>query len=193
VASPGLIAIVGGESTGKSTLAAALAAELPAIVVPEALRTWVTEHARVPTAAEQQDVVELHTRLERAALAEAAGRGVPWVASDAGPLMTAVYSILYYDDDSLVTEAVRLSGGTRLVVWCDDDIPWVPDADQRDGVHMRAAAQRIIGQLLIDSGLAWLKVTGDLPTRVAAVRAQLRGAGGARAESQSVGRRERSQ
>ncbi len=44
----GLISVVGGESTGKSTLAATLGERLPAVVVEEFLRTWVHQHRTGP-------------------------------------------------------------------------------------------------------------------------------------------------
>ena len=46
---------MGAESTGKSTLAAALGVSLPAVVVPESLRRFVDEHGRVPTRTELDD------------------------------------------------------------------------------------------------------------------------------------------
>ena len=175
------MSIVGGESTGKSTLALSLAEELPALVVPETLRGWVETRGRVPRADEQREVMLAHAEAEVRLLTEAArsarsnSAGPAWVVSDSGPLMTAVYSILYYGDHSLVADAVALAGRSELVVWCADDIPWVADTDQRDGPHMRSAAQDVLGALLATAGLSYLRVTGPLPERVAQVRRQLDG------------------
>lgn len=169
-----LIAVVGGESTGKSTLAAALARELPGLLVPETLRTWVAEHGRVPRPDEQQEVMLAHAASENRALrgisaASSAREQMRWVVSDGGTLMTAVYSVLYYDDDSLLPEAVALTSRARLVVWCGADIPWTADEGQRDGPDMRKRAQQIIGEVLSTSGLPWLAASGDVESRVAAV------------------------
>ena len=166
-----LIALVGGESTGKSTLAGALTRELPAVAVPETLRAWVERHGRVPRAEEQRDVMRAHHLAESAALAEPAPPA--WVVSDSGPLMTAVYSILYYNDDSLAPEAIELCSGLAVVVWCAADIPWVPDGDQRDGPHRRSQAQEVLGELLDHAGLPVLQVHGSVDQRVAQVRAHL--------------------
>lgn len=166
----GLISVVGGESTGKSTLAAALGVALPAVVVGEYLRTWVERHGgRVPSAAEQPAVLAAHRESDLAAQTTAARRGLDWVVSDSGPLMTAVYSIQYYGDDSLLAQAVEWAAHHDLVVWCQHDFPWQPDP-QRDGSAARAASQRILGGIFEEyPQLPVVTVGGPLDTRVAMV------------------------
>lgn len=165
-----LISVVGGESTGKSTLAAALGAQLPALVVGEFLREWVEAHdGRVPGPAEQRDVLTAHRDSEEAALKAAGATGARWVVSDSGPLMTAVYSIQYYDDASLLDRAVHWTGRGALVVWCQDDLPWEPDA-QRDGPAARARSQQILAGIFAEHPqLPVLAVGGPIDERVAAV------------------------
>ena len=46
---------------------------------------------------------------------------MPWVISDSGPLMTAVYSLQYYDDASLLPLALEWTVSSQAVVWCQDD------------------------------------------------------------------------
>lgn len=172
------MSIVGGESTGKSTLAIALAEELPGLLVPETLREWVAVRDRVPRADEQHEVMRAHAEAEARALEaralEAPATGdLGWVVSDSGALMTAVYSILYYNDHSLLPEALELSRQARLMVWCGADIPWAADEGQRDGPDMRVQAQEIIGDVLAASSLPWLQVEGSTPQRVAQVMDRL--------------------
>lgn len=164
-----LISVVGGESTGKTTLARALVSDLPAVTVPETLREWVDRHGRVPHADEQREVMRAHALAEIEALEAPAPPS--WVVSDSGPIMTAVYSIIYYDDDSLVSEAIELSAGLAALVWCAADIPWVPDGNQRDGPHRRSQAQEVIGDLLANAVLPVVEVHGSVDQRVAQVRA----------------------
>lgn len=161
--------LVGGESTGKSTLGRALAIALPAVEVSEVLRDWVAAHGRVPSQDEQWDVMKAQAAREADAMESVRSTGVRWVISDGGAIMTAVYSSLYYGDESLLPEALRLCSGAAMIVWCGDDIPWVADEGQRDGPDARAAAQNIIGEVLAASGLPWIRVTGDVEVRVAAV------------------------
>lgn len=144
-----LISVVGGESTGKSTLAAALGQRLPGLVVPEHLRTWVERQGRVPRATEQSAVMAGHREAEQAALRRADRTGMRWVVSDSGPLMTAVYSIQYYNDASLLARAVEWTAGNARVVWCQDDFPWEPDP-QRDGAEARATSQEILAAIFAE-------------------------------------------
>ena len=167
---PGLISVVGGESTGKSTLAAALGTRLPAVVVGEHLRDWVSAHGgRVPRPDEQADVMAAHRESERSALAHAHREGREWVVSDSGPLMTAVYSIQYYDDFTLLDRAVEWTARSDWVVWCQDDFPWQPDP-QRDGAHARATSQEILaGIFAAHPHLPVLAAGGAFGDRVEAV------------------------
>ncbi len=143
----GLISVVGGESTGKSTLAAALGKRLPAIVVPEYLRTWVEHHrGQVPQSGEQAEIMAAHRAAEVSGMLEAERSGLSWVVSDSGPLMTAVYSIQYYDDPSLLPLAIEWTAHNDLILWCQDDFPWQPDP-QRDGSHARATSQQLLAEI----------------------------------------------
>ncbi len=175
----GLISVVGGECTGKSTLAAALGVRLPAVVVPEFLRAWVDQHrGRVPTPAEQATVMAAHRASEVAALRRADEAGRRWVVSDSGPLMTAVYSIQYYDDESLLPLAVEWTARSGPVVWCQDDFPWQPDP-QRDGSQARATSQQILAAVFAaHPDLPVIDVHGPFHERVEAVLAAVGSAAG---------------
>ncbi len=166
----GLISIVGGESTGKSTLAAALGLRLPAVVVAEVLRAWIERHhGRVPGPGEQVEVFATQHELEFAALRQADRAGTSWVASDSGPLMTAVYSLQYYNDASLLPQALEWTKHSHAVVWCQDDFPWQPDP-QRDGPHARTSSQQILAAIFAEHPeLPVLAVHGSLDERIATV------------------------
>ena len=164
-----LISVVGGESTGKSTLATALGDRLPATVVPEFLRRWVDRHGRVPRAAEQVAVMSEHRESEVSALLRASRTPPSWVVSDSGPLMTAVYSIQYYGDTSLLPTALEWTAQSARVVWCQDDFPWQPEP-QRDGSHARSRSQKILATIFAENpGLPVLAVRGSLEDRVETV------------------------
>lgn len=165
---PELISVVGGECTGKSTLAAALGVRLPAVVVAEVLRDWVEETGRVPSAAEQAAVMAAHRDAEVRALQRADRNGLRWAVSDSGPLMTAVYSIQYYDDDSLLPQALEWTALSDAVVWCQDEFPWQPDP-QRDGPDARRTSQQILASIFAEYRLPLLSVRGALEERVETV------------------------
>lgn len=166
----GLISVVGGESTGKSTLVTALGTRLPAIVVPEYLRTWVEQHrGQVPQSDQQATIMAAHRAAEVSGMLEAERRGLAWVVSDSGPLMTAVYSIQYYKDAALLPPAVEWTARNDLVLWCQDDFPWQPDA-QRDGSHARATSQQLLAEIFAaHPELPMLEVRGVFDERVETV------------------------
>ncbi len=94
------IGLLGAESTGKTTLAFALASSIDAFIAEEYLRDFVRDFARLPTLADQEGIF-LTQQATVATVARAATHAtVPWVIADPLPLMTAVYSIVYFDDDS---------------------------------------------------------------------------------------------
>lgn len=166
----GLISVVGGESTGKSTLTAALEERLPAVVVPEFLRDWVdARDGRVPRPDEQYGVMAGHRAAELAALRRADELGRPWAVSDSGPLMTAVYSIQCYGDAALLPVALEWTAASALVVWCQDDFPWAADP-QRESPAARATSQQILAAIFAEQpALPILPVGGPLGDRVEAV------------------------
>ncbi|MCX6432766.1 MAG: ATP-binding protein [Actinobacteria bacterium] len=171
---PSRIGLIGGECTGKSTLATALGRHLPSCVVPEVLREVVDRLGRPPLPGEQAGIMA-----EQSAREDAMARAceLPWLVADPAPLMTAVYSQLYFADDCLVSPAVEHARGYDLIIWCGADIPWTPDGVQRDGPAARDRADEIISTLVREDlrslGSTVIKVTGGLDDRVATVLAAL--------------------
>lgn len=168
---PRRIGLVGGECSGKSALAAALARTLPACVVTEALRDFVEREGRPPGQHEQQALLAEQAAREDAVAATCA---LGTVVADPAPLMTAVYSLVYFDDGGLLPAALEHARGYDLVVWCDPGIPWVADDGQRDGPERRAQADavlaRIVREDLTSMGVPVLRVVGDPADRAEAVR-----------------------
>lgn len=162
------IAIVGAESTGKSTLALQLAEALAeatglrCAAVPEWLRDWCTREGRTPRPDEQAAIAdEQHARIDAAAATH------DIVVCDTTALMTAVYSRLLFDDRSLEAAAVARQRGMDLTLLTALDIAWVPDGLQRDGPHVREPVDTLVRELLIAHGLRWSLVSGDGPARLA--------------------------
>jgi len=162
-----LIAIVGAESTGKTVLAAALAARvadetgLRCTWVPEHLRTWCEREGRTPRPDEQAAIAATQ-RLQL----EAAGALHDVVIADTTPLMTALYSRLLFADDSLTADAVAWQRGCALTLLTALDLPWVADGLQRDGPHVRAPVDTMLRDLLITHRLPWALVSGSGERRV---------------------------
>jgi nicotinamide riboside kinase len=143
---PRVVALVGGECTGKSTLAHALGDVLTAAIVPEALRAFTDAHGRAPRQEEQVEIVMAQQNAEAEIIAETA---LDWVICDPATLMSAVYSRIYYDDDALVAAAIVHAELTyEAIIWCDRDLPWTPDPGQRDGAQWRDGAHEALTEIL---------------------------------------------
>lgn len=117
-----IVALVGAESTGKTTLAqdlfrALLARGHDAVVVPETLRTFCDTQGRTPRADEQAALAAEHSRRIR----EAAERHT-LVLADTTALMTAVYSDLLFDDRSLYAEAMAEHARCELTLLTSLDL-----------------------------------------------------------------------
>lgn len=168
--------LLGGECTGKSALARAVAARLadgPVTVVPEVVREFVGRNGRPPTQGEQAGIWQEQTYLLESAVAASPAGGL--VMCDPAPVMTAVYSLQYFDDDTLLPAALGATKRADLVVWCDPDIPWEPDGIQRDGPQVRARTHDLLTELVVP-GLdpeRVVRVTGTVDDRVQQVLMRL--------------------
>jgi len=126
-----IVALLGGECTGKTTLAMQLARALGAPYVPEALRDFVDLHGRCPAREEQEPLlIEQCQRIQKA-ISSAARSGSPsaqpesgdspaerlglprsgntplLIVCDPSPWMTAIYSLQYFADRTLFAPAAR--------------------------------------------------------------------------------------
>ena len=169
------IALLGAESTGKSTLAHALAAQLNhqghrAEAVDEYLRSWCDEHQRTPRIHEQASIAdEQHQRIERAAGLEVS-HGVAQsviVIADTTPLMTAVYSDYVFGDTSLYAAALVYQRSFDLTLLTGLDVAWLPDGIQRDGPHVRNAVDALLRGILDTAAIPYSTVYGQDAARVA--------------------------
>ena len=155
-----LVALLGAESTGKTTLAVQLAEQLQGrglsiAVVPEALREFCEQRGRTPFEHEQADLAREQTR--RIALA---GASHQVVLADTTAVMIAVYSDYIFNDPSLYADAVAAHRSVNLTLLTSVDLPWVADGVQRDGEHVRAPVDALIRQTLSAAGLSHSVVQG---------------------------------
>ena len=166
------VAILGAESSGKSTLAATLAANYGTLWVPEYLREFVDSHGRVPREEDQVVIARTQLRRENALAAHAAGtattgeEGRRLLFCDTAPLMTAVYSRIYWgrvDADLLALEAAH---DYALTLVAAPDLPWVPDGLQRESEAVRQRVHDCLLTVLAERGIAFTLLTGDLAQRV---------------------------
>lgn len=170
------IALLGAESSGKSTLSQALAESLAAhglttALVPELLRDWCEQAGRTPRQDEQHGIAQAHARkIDDAALA---GHAV--VIADTTPLMVAVYSDLLFADRSLYDFALEHQRGYALTLLMGLDLPWVFDGLFRDGPHVQAPVDALVRDALERAALPYQVVYGQGPARLAQAMRALHG------------------
>ncbi len=159
------VAILGAESTGKSTLAGALAARYGTAWVPEYLREFVETEGRVPFEDDQLRIARVQQRHEDAAAALACG----FLFCDTTPFMTAVYSGVYWGrvDPRLAALDLRYDYAVTLVA--APDLPWVPDGLQRESAAVRQQVHQALVDKLERRAIAYTLLTGGLEQRIAQV------------------------
>jgi nicotinamide riboside kinase len=160
------IGLMGGESTGKTTLADDLARNIPGFIAEEYLRDFVRDFGRSPRA-EDQEGIFLTQQATVATVQRAAEHAhIPCIIADPLPLMTAVYSLVYFDDDALLVEGLRDAQGYDVVLWCAPDFIWTPDSGQRDGVRWRERTHQVITDVIAPL-LPMVTVEGSREARIA--------------------------
>lgn len=161
------VCILGGESSGKTTLAGALAQALGAALVPEYGRTY-WEQTRQDLSLRELDIV---AQTQVAHEVTAAQATTPFVVCDTSPLSTLVYALL--DHGAPWRTLVALSRRRYdLTVLCSPDFPFQQDGTRRDAAW-RAAQHRTTLALLRRRSVPFLEVSGSVDARVAQVLEKL--------------------
>lgn len=154
------IALLGGESTGKSTLARALAEALNTVYVPEFGREHWEQRNGVLTFDDMEWIAKTQVEWEqqRALLA----RG--WLVCDTTPLTTQLYSELMFGRVSDV-----LAGLSRrpyaMTFLCAADFPFVQDGT-RQGEGFRRRQQDWYRDVLAQRGLTFTLLDGTIHQRI---------------------------
>ncbi len=161
-----IVALLGAESTGKTTLARELGAALAArgddvIVTSEVLREFCDIHARTPRRDEQQGIATEQTRRIDDAAARAA-----IVIADTTALMIAVYSDFVFADTGLYAEALEAQRRCDLTLLAALDLPWQADGLQRDGDHVRGPVDALLRAALGRAGIAFTSIAGTGAARL---------------------------
>jgi nicotinamide riboside kinase len=162
-----VIALLGAESTGKTTLARELHRCLQeqghhVALVGEALRDFCMRMGRTPRSDEQADIA----RTQSKRIADAA-RTHELVVADTTSMMVAVYSRLLFDDGSLLPAAVSEQKQHRMTLLMALDLPWVAEAGIRDGAHVREPVDALVRAALLDGGVDFSVIAGHGERRLA--------------------------
>ncbi len=159
---PVRVAIVGSASSGKTTLAEALAGRYREVWVPEYLREFVDLRGRVPVEADQLHIAETQAAREDLALARASR----FLFCDTTPLMTAVYSRHYFGRIDPRLEALVALRRYDITLLCAPDIPWKPDGLQREPEDQSVAVNALLSEELAARAVAHVRIHGPLAQRL---------------------------
>ena len=170
-----VVALLGAESTGKTTLAAEIGATLAArglgvAVVGEVLREFCEANARTPRRDEQAAIAAAQS-----ARIDAAAAGHEIVVADTTALMIAVYSEIVFGDKSLYARAEAAHRQRcDLTLLTALDLPWQADGLQRDGPHVREPVDALVRAALGRAQVPWSVVFGIGGARSDAALASVR-------------------
>ena len=158
------IAILGAESTGKTSLSLRIAHSLESLglkvsVVPEVLREWCDARSRTPLQHEQASIAQ-----QQADRTFSIASG--WVIADTSPLMTAIYSDFIFQDKSLYADALMHQSQFDLTLLMGLDVAWVPDGLQRDGEHVREPIDAMLRQALSTGSIPFKVIYGQHDARL---------------------------
>ena len=172
------VAVLGAESTGKTTLCRDLAAHFNNLWVSEYMRTYLqakwddeqltcTWDDLLPIA---QGQIALENKLAKQVTQMSNENRYLFCDTSLFELM--VYSHWYYGDCPAALEQAALAHHYDLILLTEVDIPWVAD-DLRDSPHQRDEISAYFASQLNKHRKPFQRISGDRKERVRQVVAQL--------------------
>ena len=154
------VVLTGSESTGKTTLAARLAAHYGAALVPEFVRDYVTAKGAPVEFADHGPIARGQMALEDAHT----GGEAQLVIQDTDLLSTVVYSEHYFGSCPAWIGDELARRRPDLYLLCDIDVPWIAD-DVRDRGHMREEMQALFRAAVAATVVPTAAIHGDWTQR----------------------------
>jgi len=154
------VCVTGPESTGKTTLAARLAAYFRTVWVPEASRVYAVRKQSPLLVSDVAPIAREHVAMADDTARVASGI----LVLDTDLLSTVIYSQHYYGVVPREVEALERKRRADLYLLCDVDVPWLPDG-VRDRPTEREAMLALFREALEARALRWTMITGDWETR----------------------------
>lgn len=172
------VAVLGAESTGKTTLCRDLAAHFDSLWVSEYMRTYLqakwddeqltcTWDDLLPIA---QGQIALENKLAKQ-VTQMSDKN-RYLFCDTSLFELMVYSHWYYGDCPAALEQAALAHHYDLILLTEVDIPWVAD-DLRDSPHQRDEISAYFASQLSKHQKPFQRISGDRKERVRQVVAQL--------------------
>jgi NadR type nicotinamide-nucleotide adenylyltransferase len=155
------VVFTGSESTGKSTLALAVAKHYGVEVVPEFVRAFAEEKGSPIEFSDHGLIARGQMALEDEYIA----RGEHLLIQDTDLLSTVVYCRHYFGRCPPWIEEAALARRPDLYLLCDIDTPWIADG-VRDRGHLRHEMQRLFEEAVKAAGTVRLTLSGTVQTRL---------------------------
>lgn len=161
------VALLGGGSSGKTSLGLALTHHLDtlgvtATLVPDALRAWREREGRAPRAHELPAIAAAQSR----SIGAAAGGGVQVVVADTTALVAAACSEVVFNDTSLHPAALAQHREVTLTLLMGLDFATQTNNPPREGTVSRAAMDAVLRRELQVAGIAFQTVYGPVHARL---------------------------
>lgn len=156
------VCLTGVESTGKSTLAARLAAHFGGVVMPEFGRS----HAEIfGTDFTPDDMVAIALG-HRAALQAIEARAPDLIIEDTDIVTTAAWARMLFPKDKAVLALLRKFPATAgLYLFFENDVAFVPDGTRVFDGAQRGRFQMMLEAEMRDRRLASVRIAGDFAAR----------------------------
>ena len=162
------VCVMGAESTGKTTLARALALHFSGLWVPDCRHLFCDQHGRPPREDELTSVMRAQCEHEERVVAQARQMGCHHVICDTAPLLTAIYSDLFFADTCLYPSAQALYGGYALTLLLPPDAGRGLDTATCDGGQTRALVHQHVKNALRSMHYPCIEVSGVGESRLQA-------------------------
>jgi NadR type nicotinamide-nucleotide adenylyltransferase len=156
------VVLIGAESTGKTSLAARLAAHYDTVWLPEYGREYIDRKQAPPEPDDIPRIAREQLRREDL-LAQQANR---LLLCDTDLIVTSVLSDYYFGACPAWIRQASYERSYDLHVLCDTDVPWEADPFQREGPAVRARLQGRYVEELEARGLPTVLVSGTVEARM---------------------------
>ena len=172
------VAVLGAESTGKTTLCRDLAAHFDNPWVSEYMRTYLQakwdDEQLTCTWEDLLPIAQGQITLENTLAKQIAqtNNASHYLFCDTSLFELMVYSYWYYGDCPTALEQAALTHHYDLILLTDVDAPWVAD-DLRDSPHQRDEISAYFASQLSKHQKSFQRISGDKKSRVRQVVAKL--------------------
>ena len=167
------VAILGAESTGKTTLCRDLAAHFSCLWVPEFMRDYLQDKwdktQQTCTWEDLLPIAQGQIALENKLAHQAKLNNDKYLFCDTSLFELMVYAHWYYDDCQEALTKAALAHHYDLILLTEVDIPWVAD-DLRDSPHEREDISAFFETMLNRHHIPFKKVGGNRLERVTYVQ-----------------------